>query len=191
MKLAGRKMVASTSTSGSAGRERRERGLDAARHLERVAPGLLLDDQQEARPIVTSAVADRRGGESSTHVGDVAERHGRAPGRRERRGGELARGVATSGGWTTARRCVRRVDEAARARQRRASRVALSTASRPTPLRARAARDRPRTWSWRSRSPQIATLATPGTAMQARAHDPAREVGQLHLRQRLRRTCRS
>ena len=40
--------------------QRLQRRLDLAGHLQRVAPGLLLDDQQQARAVVDDRVADRR-----------------------------------------------------------------------------------------------------------------------------------
>ena len=77
MNVAGRKIVESTSTSGQRRLQRVERRLDVARHLQRVALGLLLDDQQQARAVVDDAVADRRR-EALDDVGDVAEpAHGR------------------------------------------------------------------------------------------------------------------
>ncbi len=79
MNVAGRKMVGSISTPRRPGRSVVERLLDAAGHLERVRPRLLLDDQQQARAVVDDRVADRRR-VPPRHSADVAERERRAVG---------------------------------------------------------------------------------------------------------------
>ncbi len=76
MNVAGRKMVESIATPARPGFKRVERRVDVARHLQRVAVRLLLDDQQQARAVVDHAVADRRR-EAFDDVGDVAERRHR------------------------------------------------------------------------------------------------------------------
>ena len=94
--------------------QRGERRLDVARHLQRVALGLLLDDQQQARAVVDDAVADRRR-EALDDVGDVAQAaHGAgvagavlpgraaaaAPSRRDRPpSSPAARGPRPGAGW--------------------------------------------------------------------------------------------
>ena len=72
MKVAGRKMVVSISMPGRPGRISSMRRLDALGHLERVAPGELLDDQHQARAVVDDGVADQRL-VVLDHVGHVAE----------------------------------------------------------------------------------------------------------------------
>ncbi len=49
-----------------------KRLFDLVRDIERVAPGLLLDDQQQARAVVDDRVADR-GGKALDDLGHVAE----------------------------------------------------------------------------------------------------------------------
>ena len=66
MNVAGRKIVGSSVTSASPGRRVFQSRFHLARHFERVAPGLLFDDQQQAGPIVDHGIADRRGKSSTT-----------------------------------------------------------------------------------------------------------------------------
>ena len=60
MNVAGRKIVGSTSTSLKRRLQFLQRLLDAARHVERVAFGLLFDDEQHAGAVVDHRVADGR-----------------------------------------------------------------------------------------------------------------------------------
>ena len=60
MKVAGRKIVGSTSIPVRPGRQIVERRLDALRDVQRVRPRELLDDEQQARPVVDDRVADER-----------------------------------------------------------------------------------------------------------------------------------
>ena len=75
MKFSARKMWVSIVTPGQARLKLLDRLVDVARHLQRVAPRILLDDQQQAR----AAVDDRVAGErlrADREIGDVAEAHG-------------------------------------------------------------------------------------------------------------------
>ena len=72
------------------GAQRLQGLLHAPRHVERVAPGLLLDDQQEAGAVVDDGVADRRG-VALHHARHVADAQGRAAAEGDRHRGEVLR----------------------------------------------------------------------------------------------------
>ena len=57
MKLAGRKIVVSTSIPVRAGRQVSHRLVDALRHVQGVRPGELLHDEEDARPVVDDRLA--------------------------------------------------------------------------------------------------------------------------------------
>ena len=168
MNVAGRKIVGSTSTPVSAGRERLERRLDVARHLQRVALGLLLDDEQQPRPVVDDGVADRRRDPSTTSATSPSRRS-ESP-RQARSGGARSpsgrgrRRSAPASVCATAMPLVRRIDEAAGGDRRRVARRGDRRRAATTPL-ARSRSGSTSTWNCRSRWPQIATLATPGIAI--------------------------
>ncbi len=169
MKVAGRKIVESTSTPASAGLQGRERRLDVAGHLQRVALGLLLDDEQQAGAAVDDAVADRRL-ESLDDVRDVRQAaHGG-----QRGAGSRADARADGHEAQVCRRLDRRRVRDGQplvgpsmnppAATDTASRVDVTTSCSVTPL-ARSRSGSTSTCSCRSRWPQMATLATPGTAI--------------------------
>ena len=79
MNVAGRKIVGSMfDVLAMPGRRVVERRFHGARHVQRVAPGLFLDDQQQARSVVDHGVADRRR-ETFDHVGHFAQTADGAP----------------------------------------------------------------------------------------------------------------
>ena len=84
MNVAGRKIVESTLTPGSAGCKCGERGLDLSCQLQRVAFGLLLDDEEQAGTAVDDAIADRRR-IAFDDVGDIHETADRRSGGGARR----------------------------------------------------------------------------------------------------------
>ena len=163
MKVAGRKIVGSTSTSAERRLQLLERLLDVARDLQRVGAELLLDDQQQARAVVDDA-SPIGGGKPSTTVGHVAEPQRRAVARTRRRSRSRSRALRDRRRVRDGEPLVRRVDEAARPAATRRRRAAATTSSSVTPC-ARSRSGSTSTWNCRSRWPQIATLATPGIAI--------------------------
>ena len=111
MNVAGRKMVGSISTSLQPGLERLERLLDAAGHFERVALGLLLDDEQQARAVVDDGVADG-GRRADRHVRHVAQPHRGAAAEIDDRARQVLR-LDDRRQVPDGQALVRRVDEAA------------------------------------------------------------------------------
>ncbi len=83
MKVAGRKMVVSISTPGKTRPHLVDRLFHAPRHVERVRPGKLLDDEHQARAVVDDGVARERL-VVDDDVGHVAEQDRGAVGRRDR-----------------------------------------------------------------------------------------------------------
>ena len=173
MNVAGRKIVVSISMPGSPGCSSSSAVLDAARHLQRVRPRELLDDEHAGPGPSLMTASPISGWWSVTTLADVAQA--------ERR----CRPRSTTGTWARlvrrrdrqhvadAQALVRRVDEPAGADD-----GALGVLQQPGVERvgggvhhlverdavARRARPgRPGRGAAASRSPQIATFATPGT----------------------------
>ena len=75
MKFSARKMWVSIVTPGRPGWSSLTRLVDVARHLERVAPRVFLDDHQQPGAAVDDRVAGQRL-RADREVGHVAEAHG-------------------------------------------------------------------------------------------------------------------
>ncbi len=176
MKVAGRKIVGSTCTPASAGAERDEGGLHLAGDLQGVARGLLLDDQQQARPVVDDRVADG-GAVVLDDGGDVAEA-GRVGPRSDGHHGELGGGA---GCRLLAHReaLVGPVEEAPSAGSGGflggAHHVAEADALRLEAGRVDAHLELP------VALPPDGHVGHAGDGHEPRAHDPAHQVGELHL----------
>ena len=152
-------------TSPSPGFSCFERLLDTARHLQRVRAGLLLDDQQQPGPSLMTA-SPMGAGKPSITSRHVADADGGAAADRARR--SVARSRPSSPRSVCAQRQV--ADSVCRRSRRSRSatpsprgRARRRSSDESVALRSRSGSTS--TCSCRSRWPQIATLATPGTAI--------------------------
>ena len=194
MNVAGRKIVGSTSTPARPGRSASSASSTPSRHLERVRPRELLDDEQQAL-----GVGRRRRRRSA--AGGPRRPSATSPRRRSRLGARRRGPAARPSGVAIGRMCrtcsrwlgvsmnppLPGVDASRKLSGETSWElpVVLTICSSVTPAR-RSRAGSTCTWSWCSRWPQIATFATPGTPSSARPDRPARQHRQLDQGQLVR-----
>ena len=170
MKVAGRKMRRIDLDVRQAGPQRLQRRLHVAGHLQRVAVGLLLDDQQQARAVIDDRIADRRRVSRRRPRATSPRRSGAPPRNCDHGARQVLRRPHVARRWRTGKPLVRRVHEAAGRRQRAASPAARDHAVQRDAVGARADPDRrapgtagragPRWPRWPRRAPPSAAAGS-------------------------------